>query len=408
MLAPLSESTRIRLIWAGFAFLYLAIGFLAAGAKPISDEIAHYVHINWFDHGKFQVAGDILTVLPGYHAISAAILWATDLRTLAAARWLNALYGVLAIAAFHWMRRNDFGKSDAAATLQFALLPILFPYNFMVFTDVLSLAFVLAAGAATLRRRHAISGALMIVALCIRQTNVIWLPLYAWLALLPDRGFTVPSPRLLLARTWPYAIGICLFVAYWFWNGSISFSKAQSTMHPDLSIHVGNVYFTLFMCALLFPLHVLTGLKPFAAEVRARPWLAALPLAGFALFWALFRVDHPFNQVAEPWMVHNHILLLAQSAWWWKAGFGLIAVTAACGLASTRLRPASAWMLYPLTLIALGSSWMVEHRYALVPIALWLVFRERKDEKIEKATTALWAVLAVCACLGTFTGRFSL
>jgi hypothetical protein len=110
--------SRIRLAWAGFAFLYLAIGLLAAGAKPIVDEIAHYIHINWFDHGKFQVASDILTVIPGYHAISAAILWALDLRTLAAARWLNAFYGLLAIAAFHRMRRNNFGKADAAATLQ--------------------------------------------------------------------------------------------------------------------------------------------------------------------------------------------------------------------------------------------------------------------------------------------------
>lgn len=179
-------------------------------------------------------------------------------------------------------------------------------------------------------------------------------------------------------------------------------------MHPDFSIHVGNVYFLLFMCALLFPLHLLAGMKSFVAQVRTRPWLIAIPLAAFALYWALFRVDHPFNQVAEPWMVHNHIILLAQSTWWWKAAFGLIGVVAGCGLANTRLRPPSAWMLYPLTFFALASSWMVEHRYALVPIALWLVFRERESGKIETATTALWAVLAVCFCLGTFTGRFSL
>jgi len=408
MLNPSSQSSRIRLAWAGFAFLYIAIGLLAADAKPISDEIAHYVHINWFDHGKFKIAGEILTVLPGYHAISAAILWVTDLRTLAAARWLNAFYGLLAIGAFHWMRGKAYGKADAAATLQFALLPILFPYNFMVFTDVLSLALVLAAGALTLSRRHLASGALMAVALCVRQTNVIWLPLFAWIACSPDRVFVLPPVRQMIARAWPYAVGVGLFLAYWLWNGSISLSKEQTVMHPDFSIHVGNVYFLLFMCALLFPLHLLAGMKSFVAQVRTRPWLIAIPLAAFALYWALFRVDHPFNQVAEPWMVHNHIILLAQSTWWWKAAFGLIGVVAGCGLANTRLRPPSAWMLYPLTFFALASSWMVEHRYALVPIALWLVFRERESGKIETATTALWAVLAVCFCLGTFTGRFSL
>jgi len=407
----LSKSThRIRLAWAGFAFVYIAIGLLAAGAKPTPDEIAHYSHINWFDHGKFKIAWDILTVLPGYHAISAAILWATDLRTLAAARWLNAVYGLLAIAAFHWVRRSSAGKGEAAATLQFALLPILFPYDFMVYTDVLSLAVVLAAGAMTLSGRHVISGALMILALCIRQTNVIWLPLYAWLAVSGDRAFLLPLPsmREMWARVWPYAAGVGAFAGYWAWNGSISLSKEQATMHPDFSIHVGNVYFTLLLCAALFPLHVGIGLKAFAVQVRTRPWLITIPLAAFALFWLLFRVDHPFNQAVEPWMAHNRVILLAQSAWQWKAAFGLLAVAAGCGLAGTRLRPPSAWMLYPLGLIALLSAWMIEHRYALVPIAFWLVFRERQNKKIETATTALWAVLAVCACLGQISGRFSL
>jgi alpha-1,2-glucosyltransferase len=330
------------------------------------------------------------------------------LRTLAAARLLNAVYGLLAIGAFYRMRGNAIGKPDAAATLQFALLPILFPYDFMVYTDVLSLAAVLAAGAATLRGRHVVAGALMIVALCIRQTNVIWLPLYAWLALSAERTLALPQAGRILAKTWPYAVCMGLFVAYWIWNGSISLSKSQATMHPDFSVHIGNVYFALFLCAVLFPLHVLVGLQSFIEKLRARPWLAAIPLAAFALYWPLFRVDHPFNQVTEPWIVHNHIIQFAVSAWWWKAAFGGIAVAAGCGLANTRLQPAAAWMLYPMALVALASFWMVEHRYAIVPIALWLAFRERQSEKIETATTALWAVLAVCVCLGTFTGRFSL
>ena len=408
MLGLSSQSSRIRLAWAGFAFLYIAIACFAAGAKPIPDEIAHYVHINWFDHGEFKIAGDILTVLPGYHAISAAILWAVDQRTLVAARFLNAFYGLLAIAAFYWMRRNASGKADAAATLQFALLPILFVYDFMVFTDVLSLAVVLAAGAMTLSRRHVISGALMILALCIRQTNVIWLPLYAWLAVSGERSFSLSPARVMLAQAWPYAVGAGMFLGYWAWNGSISLSKAQATMHPDFSVHVGNVYFALFLCAVLFPLHVFIGLKAFVARAQVQHWLIAVPLAAFALFWLLFRVDHPFNQALEPWMLHNRILQLTQSAWQWKAALGVAAVAAGCGLAATLLRPSSAWMLYPLTLIALLSSWMVEHRYALVPLVLWLVFRERQSEKIETATTALWAILAVCVCLGTFTGRFTL
>jgi alpha-1,2-glucosyltransferase len=401
------QSHRIRLLWAGFAFLYLAIGFFCTSHAPVSDELVHYGQINRFDHGDFRIGYQYLTMLPGYHFLAASILWLTDLRTLAAARLLNAVFGLLTVYAFHLLRRRAFGVADGAATLQFALLPILFPYDFLVFTDVVSLGLVLAAGVATLRERRILAGTLMIAAMAVRQNNVIWLPLYACLALWPA-GVEIPSLRLVVSRCWPYLAGMVLFLAYWAWNGSISLSKEQTVMHPDFQVHVGNVYFALFMAGALLPLQVVVGLESWAAKIARRPWLLIVPLAAFVAYWLLFRVDHPFNLVAEPWMLHNHIILLCDANPVWKAAFGLIAVAAACGLAGTKLQPRMAWMLYPLALIALASFWMVEHRYALIPFALWLAFRERRSDAIEYATTALWAVLAVCFCLGIFSGRFSL
>ena len=404
-----TQSNSIRLLWAGFALLYLAFALLLKGVAPTPDEIVHYVQINRFDHGDYRIVEQYLTMLPGYHALVAAILWVSDQRSLAAARLVTAMIGLATIGAFHLLRSRVWPQeNDGIATLQFALLPILFPYDFLVYTDALSLALVLAACAATLRRRDVLSGALMIVAMCVRQTNVVWLPLLAIFALAPLRLDALPPPRTLAQKTWPYALGAALFVAYWIWNGHISLSTEQSTMHPDLSAHVGNLYFALFLCAIFLPFQVATGLPGFAHRVASRPWLAILPLLSMAGCMLLFRVDHPFNLATQPLLLHNWVIQFASSNWLLQATFAAIATIAACGLAMTRLRPEGAVLLYPLTAVALGAFWMVEHRYALIPIALWLAFRKAGSRRVEMATTALWFAFAVYFCLGIYFGYFGL
>jgi alpha-1,2-glucosyltransferase len=322
---------------------------------------------------------------------------------------LNAVFGLLTIGAFHLLRKSASGDKDSLAALQFALLPLLLPYDFLVYTDVSSLGLVLGATAATLRGRHIVSGMLMILALGVRQTNVIWLPLLAGIALWPSLAPTQAwSWRERFARAWPYGVGALLFLAYWWWNGSISLSKGQAIAHPDFSLHVGNVYFALFLCGLLLPLHVALGLKDFAARARARPWLIAIPIALFFVFWCWFRVDHVFNQrIGDPPMLHNYLLVTCKSDFWCRMLLGLVAVAAACGLGATKLKPRVGGFFYPLAVLALASFWLIEQRYALIPLGLWLAFRERKSAPIEAVTTMLWALLAVCLCYGFSTRLFA-
>ena len=56
----------------------------------------------------------------------------------------------------------------------------------------------------------------------------------------------------------------------------------------------------------------------------------------------------------------------------------------------------------------LAASWLVELRYVLVPLVLWLAFREHRSRPVEYATWALWLVLAVCMYVGTVTQWFFL
>lgn len=373
------------------------------------DEPVHYGQIDLFDHGDFRLFKPFLTMLPGYHALVSALLWAMDWRSLAGARFVSALIGLCAIGAFHLARRRVWDAENASnaavTTLQFALLPILLPYDFLVYTDVLALALVLAATAATLSGRHLLGGALMIASMTVRQTNVVWLPLLAGMALWPLRQRDATWRRL-LECVWPYLVGVILFAAYWLWNGSISFSKEQTAMHPDWSLHPGNIYFALFLCGLLLPLHVAGGCRTFLAGLASKPWLALLPVTAFAIIWLTFRVDHPFNQLVEPLTLHNLVLQQCRDNTWCKAAFCLVAVATLCGLSGSKLRPHAALLLYPCALLALAGFWVIEQRYALIPLALWLVFRERRSTATEVVTMALWAIAAVCVCLGIFAGQF--
>ncbi|MFT3792684.1 MAG: hypothetical protein QM741_16815 [Rudaea sp.] len=405
-----ASTARIRLLWAGFAFLYLLIALWIALAAPpaIGDEKVHYAQIDLFDHGVFRVYTTLLTTLPGYHALVAGLLWLFDQRTLTAARLLSAVFGLLAIAAFHLLRKGASGRASHAATFQFAFLPILFPYCFLVYTDVLSLALVLAAGAATLRARHRTSAVLMLLAMAIRQVNVIWLPLYMGMAIRrTDLAFAPRrhGRRMMLLLS-PYLVDIGIFLAYWVWNGSISMSKEQVAMHPDFALHAGNVYFALFLCGILFPLHVAVGLKPAVVAMVERKWLALLVIAAFALYWWSFHNDHPFNQATIPLWLHNYVVQRCADSIVCKAALGLIAVAALCGLAGTRLDSIGRPVFYGLSALALAAFWMVEPRYALIPLSLWLAFRERRGTQIEGPTTALWIGFAGCVCFGAFSGTF--
>src|SRR3546814_9272094 len=74
-----------------------------------------------------------------------------------------------------------------------------------------------------------------------------------------------------------------MFLAYWAWNGTISLSKTVAGGHPDLELHAGNVWFSLFLFFVFFPHEVWAGSKRFVGALRRNAWLFLLPLAIIAL-----------------------------------------------------------------------------------------------------------------------------
>lgn len=400
------------IVWAlgiVLGLLYVAAIAYSLGGSERGDEIYHYAQIHLFRIGDFRVLDTYLTTIPGYHAVVAVLLGLAGLDSLGAARAINAMFGLVVLAAFHSLRRRLWPGTESLATAQIVVLPILAPYFFLVYTDVLALALILGAVAATLAQRHLLSALLLAGVVLVRQNDVVWAAFAGVLATWPRlREHGLVRWKSIGRMALPYALPIAAFLAFWAWNGSISLSHGQAALHPELTLHLGNPCFALLLAGVLMPLHVLAGLRDFAGCLRARPWLLVLAPAMFTLYWFGFHADNPYNGALPAFLPRNAFLLALDRDPGLRAATGIVIVLAACGLAPTRMRPSAAPWLYPTAAFFLAASWLIEQRYVLVPFVLWLAFREQRAPWIEYATLALWLVLAVCLFSGVATGRFFL
>jgi DIE2/ALG10 family protein len=408
--------TSLRATRTDAAILGVVLGALFVAALlamrhrgVYTDELNHYAQIQVFLRGEFRIFTLYLTTIPGYHAIVAAILKITGGESLDAARLVNAAFALTAVAGFYALRRKLWPGTETLATAQLLVLPILVPLFFLVYTDVLALALLLWATFATIASRHWLAAALLVVLISVRQNEIVWAgllcALVAW-PLVREQG--ARAWREALPLVLPYCVPVAAFLAFWAWNGSISLSHEQAALHPDVSLHAGNLFFALFIAGVLLPFHAIAGLGDFAARMRQHPWLVAIPLVVFAAFWWGLHTDNPYNTAFPNYYVRNALLIAIRTEPLVRAAVGAVVALAACGLAFTRLKPAAAYWLYPIAAFSLAASWLVEQRYTLVPLVLWLAFREHRGRAIEWATWALWLVLAVFVFHGIIALRFFL
>ncbi|HKW44074.1 MAG TPA: hypothetical protein VJN22_00370, partial [Candidatus Eremiobacteraceae bacterium] len=180
--APATPALTIAL-GIGLGVLYAVAIVVSLHGTTRGDELYHYAQIHLFRHGDFRVLDYYLTTIPGYHLAVAALLRLGGLDTLGAARAITALFGLAAAAAFHSLRSRTQPGTESLATAQFLVLPVLAPFFFLVYTDVLALALVLWATVATMRGKHVLSALAISAALLVRQSDVVWAGFLAALAI---------------------------------------------------------------------------------------------------------------------------------------------------------------------------------------------------------------------------------
>lgn len=398
----------------------IAIHLLIAERDLIADEGAHGLQLRSFAISQWEVV-ESLTTIPGYHLVLAVLCLAAGVETANGARLVSLLMSLPAVLVFYVIARRFQPRLAGLATLQFYFMPILLPYLFLIYTDGFALFLVLLSVHLLLCERRNWSALAGILAVLVRQTNVVWLAFCALLSYLQDFGPRLSSSRLrafgrknglLLAGL----AGFAVFVAI---NGGVAVGDRDA--HP-LRPGLGNVYLLLFAYLVLaLPAQAPTLLEAVRWCVGRRPVLA-LAVAVFALGCATFSNGHPYNQggyrapiVTEAGEVRaqvpfarNLLLQEVNDNPAMRATYFAVVTLSVLTLLRTRWAiPQLRWVL-PMALIYLIPSWLIEQRYAFIPLALLLVGRERSSAALEAATLAWNAGLSGVVLWGIASESFFL
>lgn len=419
-----SHQSRIQLGLAGMVLAWFSAVLVATGGFLVGDEWVHWNQIARFVSGDYHVYTQWLTNVPGYHWLATFVLWLLGQDSLAAGRLITAAMYAACVILFHRIRLRLHPEDALRATAQFLFLPILFVYGFLVYTDVPALMFLLAAFLATLRGQHVVSSVMLLASMGMRQNNVLWVVFVAvWTsAPLLKTIWHDPDFRSLrwaawrksildvLALVWPYLFAFACFLVYWYINGSISYSNAQSTRaHPDFRPDTGNLFWLGAIFMLLMPVHAVTGLL---RQVRSRKYMGWVLVTGLLLFvfgvFALsFKVQHPYN-VHDWGFIRNRILIDVNqggTSWWL---FGSIASLGICGLVLQPWVERFGWLWIPFAFLFVSASWLIETRYVIMPLVMCLIFRKSMAAWIESLMLAAWVLLSLWLAWSIFDQRFML
>ncbi len=371
------------------ALYALGFGFFLYSDNGLRvDEQIHFDQIQRLVSGPAPLNPG-LTMIPGFHAIVAALVWFTGGLSEFTARFAVFLLSIATVLTFYALARTMRPEQAGTRLLQFTFLPILFPQFFLIYTDVTAMLFVLLMMLAAARHRYWAAGFLGFLSCLVRQNDVIWVAFVLLWSYHRDYGWRWVPLAESFNRYWTFvATGVAFLLFVVLNGGQIALGDAHA--HPLGSLHLANVFFLLFLACVLF-LPLWWGYR---REILARLrsgwfWLGLVAL--FPIFWFGFAITHPYNLDGTDYYMRNAILMFVTSTPTLKLQF-FIPVGMAFLFFSAVPTSESRWLLYGFTILALIPEWLVEQRYYLIPLALFLLAREPAGRWGERVQTAVFVL----------------
>lgn len=346
--------------------------------RTYGDENIHSWQVSQFLSGNFGLHPN-LTTLPGYHYTMYALAKIFNVHSLAGMRYITFSFGMLAVIIFFIMARALDPISSGIKTLQFFFLPILFQYFFLIYTDVASLLFVLAAFFFAMKKHTIISFVFIFASILIRQTNIIWL-LFIFIALYCiEYGYKFDKKFLLQygKKNILFIAGAIAFGVFIFFNKG--FVLGDKEMHPWFSFHLGNVYIILIAFFFLFlPLNIYNFPKIFSL-VKKKPIILGALFIFFLVYIFTSTYTHHYNQEIYTFYIKNMLLVFLNKHSIIRMLFFLPIAYCILSLAVTKLHEKWQYLIYPATILLLLPSSLIEHRYYIIPFSLFILFKQNQS-----------------------------
>lgn len=415
MYAYQDENERVS-AWMLIALFGVSV-ILGFGMMPANqtfhDESFHMPQILAYLKHQYLHLEKSLTMIPGYHFLVAMISHLFGWDTVNQIRNASILLSLPAIAVFIMLARNLGHRSPVISTSLFYFSPIFFPFFYVLYTDVPSLLFVLSGMWALHKRYYSAAAVIFFLSMLLRQTNVIWLVM-AWGMALLDEWSTVRYRydlyRYGLAlinaglKTFLFPVFCLAFLLFMYFNGGVAIG--DSTAHKLDRVYVTQVYFWLLTIFVLFlPLHI-KNIPAILRLLKERSELILLCSVLLVLYTATFWAEHGYNYFdfflrnrLVQWMRADelHRLILFVPMLW-----------AFLSLVVTPLREKRFYLLYPFTVLSLIPHSLVDQRYFMESIALFILFKKDDSHWINLFTLAIYLPVVAFLYFGISQIRFFL
>lgn len=374
---------------------------------PASDEQYYIPQVEWFVSGRFELVPGI-TMLPGYHAGVAALVAILGDFSDHRARMVSFAVGLALIPSSWALARRHAPQAAPVKAAQALLQPLAFPYLFLVYTEAWSLAALAAMVLSALSRRHALAALIGLAGTLMRQDFIFWVGFTATLVALDGidlahwRSELRAIGRNALVTCAPYLAVMAAFVAFVIWNEGVA--MADKTAHPR-PFNLTNLYF-FYLCAwLVFLPHCLEA-APRIARLLRRPLVLGALAAAFAIYWATWSNPHIYNQGHLSYWLHNKALYWIDREAWVRAIAFVPMAWSAMTLLTTRLPERRFYLLHLFAPLFALLHPLVEQRYYLPAMLLYILWREPVGGRWEIATVLTYLPAGVFLLVGITTATF--
>ncbi len=368
----------------GFIAVVLTVTYLYLKNAPlIVDEVDGYQQVLNFVEGNNKL--EKISAMPTYYYLLAMVAKITGITSIAFIRTITVVISLLTLFAFFITSRKIAEHGGEIKTLLLLFMPTLFVFYFLIYTEVLSLLFILLMVYFGVQKKHVLAGMFGIFSMCIRQNNVMWVAFMMMYGYIAENGFSISVTLVknYAIRALTYITGFVLFAVFVVINGGVA--VGDKSMHPG-NVSIGNIVFFLFVFFILFlPQHIYS-FKKVIKILTEKKWMVAIAVTLFALFYFLFKNNHPYNQISPHYFMRNKLLIYITSAPWIKAMFVLTAVYALLSLCVTPLQGPYQWLFYAFAILFLLPSWLIDVRYYVIPFTLFILFKKQENKYVDYIT----------------------
>lgn len=326
----------------------------------------------------------------GYHILLTFLLRIFNNNSFVFLRTLGVFINLLSIPVIYLTARLIDAKTAKLTTLQFGFLPILSPFLSLTYNDVFSLTLVIFSVYLLLKGRYYLSGLVAILSMSIRQNNIIWLLFsLAFILLKTNGGWRKGVVHL---------FGIVLFIYFVIINRGVVVGDRQ--FHPLTISNLGNVYLMLFLIFFLFLPVFLNSLTRIVEFLKQNRIVVLAIFITYFIFMKTFSNPHPFNQ--STYFLRNRILIFFTKSDIYMSFFFIFVVVSILTVFVNHYHFKIGPLIFIFSLISLVPLTLVEQRYYLIPLSLWLLFRKKVNPAVELTVLLLFIVYSLIIFKGIF------